>query len=91
IIAAGSDTSSCALLDLLNNPDVMTKLQEELGAVVANQMVTEYDFLNLPYLRAVVKETVRLHAFTPLLLPRMSTQDCVLAGYNVPKDATTIV
>ncbi|EFJ18865.1 hypothetical protein SELMODRAFT_112052 [Selaginella moellendorffii] len=96
ILIAGMDTSACtvewALLELVNNPEVMKKAQEELDVVVGrNRMATETDFSKLTYLEAVIKETLRLHPPVPILVPHMSNRACVLAGFDVPKGATTII
>ncbi|XP_024521427.1 flavonoid 3'-monooxygenase [Selaginella moellendorffii] len=96
ILIAGMDTSACtvewALLELVHNPEVMKKAQEELDVVVGrNRMVTETDFSKLTYLEAVIKETLRLHPPVPILVPHMSNKACVLAGFDVPKGATTII
>ncbi|XP_024521429.1 flavonoid 3'-monooxygenase-like [Selaginella moellendorffii] len=97
ILAAGTDTSACtvewALLELLNNPEIMKKAQEELDVVVGGgRTVLESDFPKLTYLEAIIKETFRIHPPTPLLVPRMSTQACALGqSFHIPKGATTIV
>ncbi|KAI6120970.1 cytochrome P450 [Pisolithus croceorrhizus] len=63
-ITAGYETTSVsmtwALLELARNPDVQTKLRTELLAFASDPT---YDQLtnNLPYLDAVVHETLRLH------------------------------
>ncbi|XP_002979994.2 cytochrome P450 71A1 [Selaginella moellendorffii] len=96
LLAAGTDTSACttewALLELLNNPEIMRKAQEELDTVVGrDRMVTESDLHKLLYLEDIVKETFRFHPPGPLL-PRMSTQACVLGeSFDIPKGATTII
>ncbi|EFJ17007.1 hypothetical protein SELMODRAFT_115322 [Selaginella moellendorffii] len=94
---AGTDTSACivewTLLELLHNPRVLSKLKEELDAMVgsSSHMVEEPDFQNLDYLNAVIKEAFRLHPPLPLLIPHMSTQTCTIAGFHVPKNAFSFV
>jgi cytochrome P450 len=54
-------------------------------------MVEEENIAHMPYLRAVVKETLRLHLPVPLLLPHLSMADCVVNGYHVPTGTRVIV
>ncbi|MCO5549951.1 hypothetical protein L7F22_003428 [Adiantum nelumboides] len=61
VFGAGIDTSSITmewvLSELLANPLVMRKLQDELDAVVGeSRLVCESDIQYLPYLQATVKD-----------------------------------
>lgn len=65
---AGTETTSVLLQwmmgELINHPKVFKKLRDEINGVVgagSNRLVQESDVQNLPYLRAVVKEILRLH------------------------------
>ena len=62
------------MVKLMQNPHMMTKLQNEVRMVVpqGNEMVTEDDLDGMTYLKAVVKETLRLHGPAPFLLPHFS-------------------
>ncbi|KAK8553026.1 hypothetical protein V6N13_055803 [Hibiscus sabdariffa] len=71
--SGGTDTSSvtsgCGLAELMNHPNVTEKAQKEIDSVVGrNRILEESDMENLPYLQAVVKETLRLHPGGPLVL-----------------------
>ncbi|PSS15640.1 Cytochrome P450 93A3 like [Actinidia chinensis var. chinensis] len=88
IFAAGSDTSAIttewALAELINHPNIMEKARKEIDTVVgSSRLVQESDIQNLPYLQAIVKETLRLHPTGPLIV-RESTEDCTVMGYHVP-------
>ncbi|VDB89892.1 unnamed protein product [Peniophora sp. CBMAI 1063] len=78
---AGTDTTSNALSRILYllglNPDVQTKLRQELVEAGAPDNL-DYDLLDrLPYLEAVCRETLRLYA--PVrFLQRVARQDHVL-------------
>ncbi|KAF0914196.1 hypothetical protein E2562_027611 [Oryza meyeriana var. granulata] len=95
IFAAGTDTTTItvewALSELINNPDVLRKLQAELDAVVGkDRLADESDIPDLPYLQAVSKETLRLHPTGPLVV-RRSLEPSTVAGYDVPAGATIFV
>lgn len=86
-----STTIEWAMAELLHNPDTMRKLKVELDHVVGGQMVQEDDINRLPYLQAVVKETMRLHPSLPLLLPRKARHDTEYKGYMIPKNTTIVL
>ncbi|CAN7127110.1 unnamed protein product [Brassica rapa subsp. narinosa] len=93
---AGTDTSSntveWAMAELLTNPKTMVKAQSEIQRIIGqNGFVQEPDISELPYIQAVVKETLRLHPAVPLLLPRKAEKDVEVFGYLVPKDAQVLV
>ncbi|GLJ23606.1 hypothetical protein SUGI_0447060 [Cryptomeria japonica] len=89
MLNAGTETSSTivewAMTELLRNPKVMARAQQEIELVVGrDRIVRESDLVNLDYLQCVVKETLRLHPPVPLLLLHESTQGCNVGGYYVP-------
>ncbi|KAB2013431.1 hypothetical protein ES319_D09G156000v1 [Gossypium barbadense] len=93
---AGSETTSSTIewvmAELLRKPESMKKVKEEINRVTGPQRkVEESDIDNLPYLQAVIKETLRLHPVVPLLLPRNSMQDTDYMGYFIPKEAQIFV
>ncbi|KAJ0521122.1 putative 3,9-dihydroxypterocarpan 6A-monooxygenase [Helianthus annuus] len=67
IFAAGTDTSAItvewALAELINHPNILKKAVEEIDQVIGKKrLLQETDIPNLPYLQAIVKETLRLHS-----------------------------
>ncbi|KAL5740674.1 hypothetical protein ACOSQ2_029854 [Xanthoceras sorbifolium] len=93
---AGSETTSSTMewtmAELLRNPESMEKTKEELDRVVGrNRKVDEKDIDELPYLKAVVKETLTLSPPIPLLLPRNTMQETKFMGYLIPKDTQVFV
>ncbi|KAL2939268.1 Geraniol 8-hydroxylase [Bienertia sinuspersici] len=87
---AGTDTTSTtiewAMTELLRNREKMKKAQEELRETIGKGTpMNESDIIRLPYLQAVVKETLRLHPPAPFLVPRKADSDINLFGFTVPK------
>nr|WLK78564.1 flavone synthase [Salvia plebeia] len=92
---AGTDTtaiiSEWAISELINNPSVLKKAQDEITKVVGlERVLQESDGPNLPYLQAVIKETFRLHPPIPMLM-RKSISDCVVDGYTIPANTLLFV
>ncbi|KAL7155171.1 hypothetical protein ABFS83_03G057600 [Erythranthe nasuta] len=84
-------TLTWALSLLLNNRHVMTRAHQELDLHVGRgRQVKVTDTENLVYIKAIIKETLRLYA-PPLIPPRVSTEDCTVAGYHVPAGTWLIV
>ena len=61
-----SNTISWGLLELARNPACQARLRAELRSVVSTvSELSAADFEKLPYLEAVVKETLRVHPVLP--------------------------
>ncbi|KAM0891290.1 hypothetical protein ACQ4PT_026511 [Festuca glaucescens] len=98
MFAAGIETSYVALewamSELIKNPTAMQKLQDEVRKIEPSGGFAEADTLGAtttPYLKAVVKEMLRLHPLAPLLLPRKCMQDATVLGYHVAKGTRVFV
>ncbi|CAN1127219.1 Cytochrome P450 83B1 [Linum perenne] len=95
IFIAGTDTSAATVVwsmtYLMKNPTIMRKVQEEIRGVIGEKkgFVDEEGIQHLPYMKAVVKEVMRLQPAAPLLVPRQSSEECNIGGYEIP--AKTIV
>ncbi|CAL5047294.1 unnamed protein product [Urochloa decumbens] len=93
VAGSGSTTSTVewAMAELLQNPGCMEKVQEELKRVLgARTHVAESDISHLPYLQAVVKETLRLHPTVPIGLNKAEAT-VEIQGYRIPKGTTVYV
>ncbi|KAF7080065.1 hypothetical protein CFC21_084204 [Triticum aestivum] len=89
MILAGTETSSITLewvmAELIGNPRVMAKLQDEVTRIANGKPAIEEDDLRrMEYLKAVLKEVLRLHPPAPLLVPHESTTAAVVQGYEIP-------
>ncbi|KAJ4974694.1 hypothetical protein NE237_007868 [Protea cynaroides] len=89
-IVAGVETTSVTLewafAEMMRNPNIMRKAQEELGKVVGmSNKVEESHISMLPYLSAMVKETLRLYPAAPLLIPHYANQSCTIGQFTIPR------
>ncbi|KAG9445958.1 hypothetical protein H6P81_012086 [Aristolochia fimbriata] len=96
IFSAGSDTTSStlewAMAELLRHPEAMAKVRSELEkTLVSGQSFEESDIAKLPYLQAVVKETLRLHPPVPLLIPRRAETTVEISGFTIPRNTQLFV
>ncbi|KAK8957610.1 Geraniol 8-hydroxylase [Platanthera zijinensis] len=93
---AGSETSSAtlewAMAELLHQPEFMKRARTEIAEVIGfEREVEESDISKLPFLQAVLKETLRLHPPVPLLLPHKAGPGAEINGYTVPENSKVIV
>ncbi|XP_052168296.1 dimethylnonatriene synthase-like isoform X2 [Oryza glaberrima] len=96
LVTGGADTSAVtvewAMSEVLKNPAILAKATKELDNVVGSgRLVTESDIPHLPYVDAIMKETMRMHPVAPLLIPRMSREDATVAGYDVPAGTRVLI
>ncbi|XP_050266103.1 geraniol 8-hydroxylase-like [Quercus robur] len=96
LFVAATDTTSAtlewAMAELLHNPEALSTAKAELEQVIGKgNPVQESDIPRLPYLQAIVKETLRLHPAAPFLLPRKAQVDVEISGYVIPKGAQVLV
>ncbi|THU46612.1 hypothetical protein C4D60_Mb09t06750 [Musa balbisiana] len=96
IFTAGTETSAATIIwtmtELLRNPRVMARAQKEVRDGVGKKgAVEETDLEDLPYLKLVINESLRLHPPLPLLLPRETTEACAVGGYEIPAGTRVVV
>ncbi|CAN6227769.1 unnamed protein product [Urochloa humidicola] len=97
MFAAGTDTAYLVLeytmAELMRHRHVMAKLHGEVRSSIpkGQEAITEDNLTGMPYLKAVIKETLRLHPPSPLLLPHLSIEDCEIDGYTVRAGTTVFV
>ncbi|KAH6815952.1 hypothetical protein C2S51_020772 [Perilla frutescens var. frutescens] len=88
VFLGGTDTSAALIVwimtALIKAPEAMTKVQAEIRNFIGkNGKVNEEDLVKLPYLKAVVNETLRLYPPIPMLVPRETIKRCNLDGYEI--------
>ncbi|GLT69338.1 hypothetical protein SLA2020_414960 [Shorea laevis] len=96
LLLAGTDTSAVtlewAMSNLLNNPYVLKKAKAELDNQIGEEnLMDEPDLSKLHYLQSIISETLRLYPAAPLLVPHMSSDDCTVGGYDVPRNTMLLV
>ncbi|KUL82317.1 hypothetical protein ZTR_09715 [Talaromyces verruculosus] len=95
LVEAGSETTSVTLhnlvLYLADNVDVQDKANEELSRVVGDSRAPEFDDIaKLPYIRACVKEILRLCP-TPIWgLKHYTTGNIMYKGHVIPKGTVVL-
>ncbi|KAG1362255.1 Cytochrome P450 71A1 [Cocos nucifera] len=96
MFGAATDTTfitlDWAMAELARSPKRLKRVQDEIREILGNRSrVTEDDISKMNYLKAVIKETLRLHPPGPLLLPRESLEETKIQGYEIPKKTRIIV
>ncbi|XP_074265712.1 cytochrome P450 71A22-like [Silene latifolia] len=96
MFSGGTDTSytaiEWAMSEVLRHPNILKQLQEEVRNITkGKQDINEHDLAEMKYLKAVIKETLRLHPPDPLLVFRESTQDVNIHGYDIEARTQVIV
>ncbi|KAH3876686.1 cytochrome P450 2U1-like [Dreissena polymorpha] len=94
LMAAGSETSATTLtwmiLFLALNPDVQDKLHAEITRKVGKEVPTISDRSEIPYVEAVILETLRIGSNVPLGVPHFVKEDVSFRGFLIPKGTTVI-
>ncbi|CAL9231485.1 unnamed protein product [Arabidopsis halleri] len=94
----GGTATTYALLEwtmteLIRHPECMKKLQDEIRGDATNLNIyrSQEEVEDMKYLKAVIKEGLRLHPPFPLLVPRLLTEDVKLKGYDIAAGTQVII
>jgi cytochrome P450 len=92
LIEAGSETTSAALntaiLYLVANPKVQRKAQSEIDKTVDSSRSPSFDDEDsLPYIRAIVKETLRMRPVTNIGTPHYTTAPITYKNTYIPANS----
>ncbi|KAK4269700.1 hypothetical protein QN277_022823 [Acacia crassicarpa] len=96
LFVAGVDSTAStiqwAMAELLHNPEKMIKTKKELQQFLTKeqQFLKASDISKLPYLQAIIKETLRLHPAAPVLVHK-SEVEAQTCGFTVPKDTLVLI
>ncbi|KAJ6571315.1 cytochrome P450 [Mycena capillaripes] len=91
----GADTTVSALgsfiLGMLANPDAQQKAQAEIDSVTGGKHLPDFqDEAALPYVSAVVKETLRWKNVGPIAIPHYCSVEDEYKGYRIPANSIVI-
>ncbi|TCD61907.1 hypothetical protein EIP91_007721 [Steccherinum ochraceum] len=92
LFGAGSATTAAVhqvfVLAMVLHPHVMRKAQAEIDAVIGrSRLPTPEDMDKLPYMRAVMRETIRWRSIGPFGVPHYLMEDDEFEGYHIPKNS----
>ncbi|KAF9014254.1 cytochrome P450 [Cyathus striatus] len=96
LVEAGADTSNAAvqtfLLMMVAFPDEMKKAQLEIDSVIGtDRMPVLEDIDELPYVRAVILEALRLRPVAPIGVPHATSGVVNYNNYLIPEGATLVM
>ncbi|XP_038722129.1 cytochrome P450 81E8-like [Tripterygium wilfordii] len=96
MLLAGTETSAVTLewimSHLVNHPEILHKARAEMDSQLGQEnLIDEPDVSKAHYIQAIIYETLRLNPTAPLLVPHISSDDCTLGGYYVPRDTILMV
>ncbi|KAK7044096.1 hypothetical protein VNI00_007812 [Paramarasmius palmivorus] len=78
-----------AILAMLHFPSVMRDAQKELDNVIGNSRLPSFaDYDSLPYMQALLKETLRWRPIAPTGVAHSVTEDNVYNGMFIPRGST---
>ncbi|XP_062868683.1 vitamin D 25-hydroxylase isoform X2 [Trichomycterus rosablanca] len=94
LIIAGTETTTntlrWAMLYLALYPSIQDKVHKEIDSVLNGRPPTLEDKQRMPYVEAVLHETLRFCNIVPLGIFRATSQDTVVHGYTIPKGTMVI-
>ncbi|KZS94053.1 cytochrome P450 [Sistotremastrum niveocremeum HHB9708] len=89
VYGGGSDTTTTSLdffvMAMMLYPEVQKKAQEQLDKLLQHDRLPTFeDMENLPYITALMKETLRWRPIVPAGFPHLSTQDAMYNNMHLP-------
>ncbi|KAI0076588.1 cytochrome P450 [Panus rudis PR-1116 ss-1] len=79
------------MLAMVLYPEVQQKARKELDSVLGPEMLPDFkDRPSLPYIEAIVSETLRWHPVIPLDIPHHLTEDDTYKGYFLPEGTIVV-
>ncbi|KIJ19369.1 hypothetical protein PAXINDRAFT_7852 [Paxillus involutus ATCC 200175] len=77
---------------MMTHPETQVRAQAEIDHVVGTQRLPNFgDRPALPYVDALLRETLRCRPVPPIGIPHATSEDDIYEGYYIPKGATITV
>ncbi|KAJ8748031.1 hypothetical protein K2173_011852 [Erythroxylum novogranatense] len=94
MFVGGTDTTAAtlewAMAELVRNPSIMRKAQEEIRRVAGEKSeVCESDVNEMSFLKCIMKESIRLHSVAIIMRETRSTAK--LGGYDIPRKTRVLI
>ncbi|KEP51678.1 putative cytochrome P450 family protein [Rhizoctonia solani 123E] len=95
VLEGGSDivagVISTVILALLDDTQCQDRARQEIDSIYDEDTLPRWDDeQRMPFVRAIVKETLRWRPPLPICVPHRLEQDDTYAGYFIPKDSRVI-
>ncbi|KAK4235289.1 cytochrome P450 [Achaetomium macrosporum] len=94
-LIAGHETTSgllsFAFYQLLKHPEAYRKAQDEVDNVVGRGPIRPQHIKKLPYIEAVLRETLRLSPTIPLIAKQAREDEIIGGKYLIPKDQACLL
>ncbi|KAG0478933.1 hypothetical protein HPP92_013652 [Vanilla planifolia] len=96
LFLAGTETTSSTLVwamtELIRHPKALQKAQTQVRNTLQGKTeIKQSDVSNLPYLKMVIKETLRIRPAAPLLVPRVCSRPVELHGCTIPAGSRVVI
>ncbi|KAH7925854.1 cytochrome P450 [Leucogyrophana mollusca] len=93
--SAASETTYSTLLvfilQMVLNPHVQERANVEIESIVGTDRLPDFgDRPSLPYVEAILRETLRFYPVSPLGIPHASVNSDTYEGYHIPKGTVII-
>jgi cytochrome P450 len=81
------------MVELIRDHKTMRQTQEEVRKIplIGREIITNEDLKEATTLKAVIKETLRLHPPGPVGVPHENMEEICINGYTIPKGTRVLV
>ncbi|KAH7923427.1 cytochrome P450, partial [Leucogyrophana mollusca] len=96
VYLGGADTTSATLLTfilaMILHPEVQERARAEIDAVVGRDALPGFEHRSsLPYIEAILRETMRWYPIAPLGMPHATSTSYSYGDYYIPKGAVVML